>query len=78
MASSWRVIKRANKSIATWNYELYQWINLCEWYVLRVIEPTLSSFRNAIADGHEFNGEREQAQSCARGMTYQTPTRNYY
>ena len=25
----------------------------------------------------KFNGEREQAQSYARGMSYQTPVRNY-
>jgi len=34
--------KRANKSIATRNYKLDQCTDLCEWYVLRVIESTLA------------------------------------
>ncbi|KYN28570.1 hypothetical protein ALC57_02011 [Trachymyrmex cornetzi] len=35
--------KRANKSIATRNYELYRYTALCEWYVTRVVEPILAS-----------------------------------
>ena len=35
--------KRANKSITTRNYELFRTSDLQEWYVLRVIEPTLAS-----------------------------------
>jgi len=35
--------KRANKSIATRNYELFQTSDLQEWYESRVIEPTLTS-----------------------------------
>ena len=59
--------KRTNKNIATRNYELYQCTDLLEWYVSRIIEPTLSSFsgtRYSGADGHyrviEFNGERDK------------------
>ncbi|KYN14186.1 hypothetical protein ALC57_13605, partial [Trachymyrmex cornetzi] len=35
--------KRANKSIATRNYELYRYSDLREWYVTRVVEPILTS-----------------------------------
>ncbi|KYN23130.1 hypothetical protein ALC57_04454, partial [Trachymyrmex cornetzi] len=35
--------KRANKSIATRNYELYRYTDLREWYVTRVVEPILTS-----------------------------------
>ncbi|KYN22119.1 hypothetical protein ALC57_05493 [Trachymyrmex cornetzi] len=35
--------KRANKSMATQNYELYRYTDLCEWYVTRVVEPILTS-----------------------------------
>ncbi|XP_071578695.1 uncharacterized protein [Temnothorax nylanderi] len=35
--------KRANKSIATRNYELFRESDLCEWYKRHVIEPTLAS-----------------------------------
>ncbi|KYN50250.1 hypothetical protein ALC62_06571, partial [Cyphomyrmex costatus] len=35
--------KRANKSIATRNYEIYQCTDQREWYVSRVIEPILTS-----------------------------------
>jgi len=35
--------KRVNKSIAIRNFEIFQCTNLREWYVLRIIEPTLSS-----------------------------------
>jgi len=35
--------KRANKSIATRNYELFRTSNLCEWYELHVVEPILAS-----------------------------------
>ncbi|XP_071578551.1 uncharacterized protein [Temnothorax nylanderi] len=35
--------KRANKSIATRNYELFRESDLCEWYKRHVIEPTLTS-----------------------------------
>ncbi|KYQ51396.1 hypothetical protein ALC60_09506 [Trachymyrmex zeteki] len=35
--------KRANKSIATRNYKLYQCIDLREWYMSRVVEPVLAS-----------------------------------
>ncbi|KYN20689.1 hypothetical protein ALC57_06948 [Trachymyrmex cornetzi] len=35
--------KRANKSIATRNYELYRYTDLREWYVTRVVEPILIS-----------------------------------
>jgi len=35
--------KRANKSIATRNYELFRSTDLQEWYELRVVEPTLAS-----------------------------------
>jgi len=35
--------KRANKSIATGNYELFQLSDLQEWYESRVVEPTLTS-----------------------------------
>ncbi|KYN14580.1 hypothetical protein ALC57_13214, partial [Trachymyrmex cornetzi] len=35
--------KRANKSISTRNYELYQYTDLREWYVTRVVEPILTS-----------------------------------
>ena len=34
--------KRANKSIATRNYEIFRTSDLEEWYKLRVIEPTLA------------------------------------
>lgn len=34
---------RANKSINTRNYVLYQTTSLCEWYEQHVIEPTLTS-----------------------------------
>jgi len=43
MVSSWQVYKRVNKSIAIRNFEIFQCTNLREWYVLRIIEPTLSS-----------------------------------
>ncbi|KYN09117.1 hypothetical protein ALC57_18748, partial [Trachymyrmex cornetzi] len=35
--------KRANKSIAPRNYELYRYSDLREWYVTRVVEPILTS-----------------------------------
>jgi len=35
--------KRANKSIATRNYELFRSSDLQEWYESRVVEPTLTS-----------------------------------
>jgi len=35
--------KRANKSIATRNYELFQTSHLQEWYESRVVESTLTS-----------------------------------
>jgi len=35
--------KRANKSIATRNYELFRTSDLQEWYESRVVEPTLTS-----------------------------------
>ncbi|KYQ47054.1 hypothetical protein ALC60_13929, partial [Trachymyrmex zeteki] len=35
--------KRANKSITTRNYELYQCTDLREWYMSRVVEPVLAS-----------------------------------
>jgi len=35
--------KRANKSIATRNYELFRLSDLQEWYESRVVEPTLIS-----------------------------------
>jgi len=34
--------KRANKSINTRNYELFQTSNLCEWYERHVIKPTVT------------------------------------
>jgi len=35
--------KRANKSIATRNYELFRTSDLQEWYESRIVEPTLTS-----------------------------------
>jgi len=35
--------KRANKSIATRNYELFRTSDLQEWYESRVVESTLTS-----------------------------------
>jgi len=35
--------KRANKSIATRNYELFHMSDLWEWYQLYVVEPILTS-----------------------------------
>jgi len=37
--------KRANKSIATRNYELFRTSDLQEWYESRIVEPTLTSLK---------------------------------
>ena len=72
--------KRANKSVNTKNYELFHSSNLEKWYEWRVVEPILTSlekFQNRDSGWtHKFDRERKQVQSDARGMLYQTSTKN--